>query len=327
MEELATKIRDLLRNSTGRQISVEIEPPTLGKSINGVFRVLDPLVEKGIKYVNITYHPEHVLAYVEQNNQRYTIAQRRRPGTVGVAGAIQARYASKGVEAVPHVICTGFTRHDVEEYVIDLAFLGIENIMALRGDTSRDPTGRKLPFTRMPGGHAYASELIEQMVDLRRGVYVGAEGGEPIDFCIGAACYPEGHPESRSLDEELCWLRAKVDAGADYLVTQMFFDNDVYKRFVDRARKAGVEAPIVPGIKILASYRHLETLPSIFHCSIPEKLRKAALEKAKNGKDLRSIGVDWCVEQCRDLIDYGVPGIHFYATRNSPVEEVINRIS
>ncbi len=323
---MATKIRDLLKNSSGKQISVEIEPPTLGRSIKGVFKVLDPLVEKGIKYVNITYHPEHVLTYVEQNNERYPISQRRRPGTVGAAGAIQARYASRGVEVVPHVICTGFTKHDVEEYIIDLAFLGIENIMALRGDTSRDPTDRRLPFMRMPGGHAYASELIEQIVDLRKGVYVGAEEGEPIDFCIGAACYPEGHPESRSEEEELRWLKAKVDAGADYLATQMFFDNELYKRFVDRARKVGIEVPIVPGIKILASRRHLETLPSIFHCSVPEKLRKAALEKTNSEKDLRSVGIDWCVEQCHDLIDYGVPGIHLYTTRNSPVEEVIKRI-
>ncbi len=311
---------------SGKQISVEIEPPTLGKSINGVFRVLDPLVEMGIRYVDITYHPEHVLAYVEHDNQRFPVSQRRKPGTVGVAGAIQARYAAKGTEAVPHVICTGFTKYDVEEYVIDLAFLGIVNTMALKGDTSKDMEGKRLPFKRTPGGHAYANELIEQIVNLRKGIYVGAGEGDPIDFCVGAACYPEGHPESRSSEEELRWLKAKVDAGADYLVTQMFFDNGVYKRFVERARNAGIDVPIVPGIKPLASRRHLEGLPSIFHCSIPEKLRKAVLEREGNEKEVRRVGVEWCAEQCLDLIDCGAPGIHLYATRSSPIVEVMKRI-
>jgi len=228
---------------------------------------------------------------------------------------------------VPHVICTSFTKYNIEEYLIDLGFLGIENVMALRGDPPNDPNGRKTSFMRTPGGCAHANELIQQIINLRKGSYVGAREGDPIDLCVGAACYPEGHPESKSEDEDLRWVKTKVDAGADYLVTQMFFDNDAYRRFVDRAKNAGIDVPIIPGIKILASHRHLETLPSIFHCSIPEKLRKTALEKAKNGKDLRSIGIDWCVEQCRDLIDYGVPGIHFYATRNSPVAEVIKRLS
>jgi len=320
------KIRDLLGHRTGRIVSVEVEPPTLGKSINNVFKILDPLVEKGIKYVNITYHPEHVLGYVQYNNQKVPVSQRRKPGTVGAAGAIQARYAAKGVEAVPHVICTGFTTHDVEEYVIDLAFLGIENIMALRGDTPRDSSGNRLPFTRMPGGHAYANELIEQIANLRKGIYVGAQEGDPIDFCIGAACYPEGHPESKSPEQELKWLKAKQEAGADYLVTQMVFDNDVYRRFVDKARSSGIDIPIVPGIKPLASRRHLEILPSLFHCSIPEGLRAKVLKKGKDEKEIGDVGVEWCVEQCLDLIHCGAPGIHLYATRRSPIVEVVDRL-
>ena len=320
------KVLDLLKTGGKKRISVEIEPPTLGKSIKGVFKILDPLIEMGIKYVNITYHPEQVLAHAEHDSERFQVSQRRKPGTVGVTGAIQARYASKGVEAVPHVICTGFTKYDVEEYVIDLAFLGIENIMALRGDTPRDSEGKRLPFKRMSQGHAYANELIGQIVDLRRGVYTGAREGDPIDFCVGAACYPEGHPESRSSEEELRWLKAKVDAGADYLVTQMFFDNNVYKRFVDTARNAGIVVPIVPGVKPLTSRRHLEVLPSIFHCSIPEKLRTSVLEKERSEKEERKVGVEWCAEQCLDLVDCGAPGIHLYSTRSSSIAEVMKRI-
>jgi len=321
------KVIDLLRKGTGKPISVEIEPPTLGKSIDSVFKVLDPLVEAGVKYVNITYHAEHVVGYVEYNNERFPVSQRGRPGTVGVAGAIQARYASKKIEAVPHVICTGFTKYDVEEYLIDLRFLGIENIMALRGDAPKGPDGIKLRFTRMPGGYAHANELIEQIVNLRKGGYVGAKEGDPIDFCIGAACYPEGHPESNSPQEELRWLKVKADTGAEYLVTQMFFDNDVYKRFVEKSRELGIETPIIPGIKALASRRHLENLPSIFHCSIPEELRTAVLKQGDDEKKVRNVGVDWCVEQCRDLIDYGAPGIHLYATRSSAIREVVERIT
>jgi len=321
------KVIDLLRKGDGKQISVEIEPPTLGKSIDSVFEVLDPLVEEGIKYVNITYHAEQLVGYVEHDKASFPVSERRRPGTIGIAGAIQARYASKKIEAVPHVICTGFTKYDVEEYLIDLRFLGIENVMALRGDAPKGPDGTKLRFTRMPGGYAHANELIEQIVKLREGVYAGAEEGEPIDFCIGAACYPEGHPESSSLEEELRWLKLKTDAGAEYLVTQMFFDNDVYKRFVERSRKMGIEIPIVPGIKPLASRRHLKSLPSTFHCSIPESLRTTVLKQGDDDKRVRNVGVDWCVEQCRDLIDYGIAGIHLYATRSSTIREVVERIA
>ena len=320
------RVVDLLRMGNGRVISVEIEPPTLGKSIDGVFKVLDPLVEAGIRYVNITYHAEHLVGYVEDNNGRYPVSQRRRPGTVGVAGAIQARYASQKMEAVPHVICTGFTKYDVEEYLIDLRFLGIENVMALRGDAPKGPDEEKLPFTRMPGGYAHANELIEQIVKLRKGKYVGAKEGDPIDFCIGAACYPEGHPESKFPEEELQWLKAKVDAGAEYLVTQMFFDNDAYRQFAEETKRLGIEIPIVPGIKPLSSRRHLETLPSTFHCSVPEELRTEVLKQGYDEKKVRKIGVDWCVEQCRGLIEYGVPGIHLYATRSPAVREVAERI-
>lgn len=320
------KIIDLLKKSERKQISVEIEPPMIGKSISSVFETLDPLVKAGIRYVNITYHAEQIVDYIALNNERFPVSQRRKPGTVGVAGAIQSRYTSRGVEAVPHVICTSFTKYDIEEYLIDLGFLGIENVMALRGDPPNDPNGRKTSFMRTPGGCAHANELIQQIINLRKGSYVGAREGDPIDLCVGAACYPESHPESKSEDEDLRWVKTKVDAGADYLVTQMFFDNDVYWRFVEKARNVGIEIPIVPGIKPLASRRHLDVLPSTFHCTFPEELRRTVERESDNQAKVRKVGIEWCVRQCRELLKGGAPGIHLYAARRSPAEEVVKGI-
>ncbi|MFH0848792.1 MAG: methylenetetrahydrofolate reductase [archaeon] len=320
------RITDLIQKRGGKQISVEVEPPMLGRSISSVFKVLDPVIKAGVRYVNITYHAEQIVDYIELNNGRFPISQRRKPGTVGVAGAIQSRYASKGVEAVPHVICTSFTKYDIEEYLIDLGFLGIQNVMALRGDPPSDASGKKTSFMRAPGGCAHANELIRQIVNLKKGLYVGAAEGDPIDFCVGAACYPEGHPESKSSDEDLRWVKAKVDAGADYLVTQMFFDNDIYRRFVEKARNVGIEVPIVPGIKPLTSSRHLDILPNFFHCTIPEELEKAVLRESNNEANVRKVGIKWCVQQCRELLKDNAPSIHLYAARRSPLIEVVEGI-
>ncbi len=320
------KVTEILRKGETAPISIEIEPPILGKSINHVFKALDRLVEVGTRYVNITYHAEQVVGYTEENNEIFPISQKRKPGTVGVAGAIQTRYASRQIQAVPHVICTSFTKYDAEEYLIELGFLGVKNVMALRGDPVPAVGGAKTAFKSVPAGYSHANELIEQIVNLRRGLYVGAREGDAIDFCIGAACYPEGHPESTSPEDDLRWAKAKVEAGADYLVTQMFLDNSVYKRFVEKARKRGINVPIVAGIKPLTSRRHLETLPSIFHCSVPEELRAAVHNQGENEENIRNVGIEWCVKQCKDLISYGVPGIHFYASRASPVREVVERI-
>jgi len=320
------KVIDKLRSGDGRIISVEIEPPNLGRSVRDVFDVLDPLVNLGIQYIDITYHPEQIVAYVQENGERFAVSQRKKPGTSGVAGAILGRYGNR-VQTVPHVICTGFTRHATEEYLVELAYLGIENLMALRGDSPKGPNGEHLEFTRTRGGHEHANELIRQIVDLRNGTYVGAKEGEPLDFCVGAACYPEGYSRNQSTEDDLRWIKEKVQAGADYLVTQMFFDIDVYKRFVEKTRKIGIEVPIVPGLKPISVHRHLQVLPEIFGCSIPKQLADQIERYRESKDDLKKVGVDWCVRQCQDLKEFGSPSLHFYAARGSPIEDVVRGLS
>jgi methylenetetrahydrofolate reductase (NADPH) len=319
------RVIDALRGD-GRSTSVEIEPPAIGGGIAEVFAMLDPLVELGIRYVDITYHAEQIVGYIEHNGTAFPVSQRKKPGTVGIAGAIRERYRARGVEPVPHVICTGFTQYATEEYLVELAFLGIENVLALRGDAPRGPDGAPLPFTPAPGGHAYAQGLIRQIANLKQGLYVGAREGQPIDFCIGAACYPEGYTPSIAWEDELRWLKAKVEAGAEYLVTQMFFDNDAYWRFVRRVRQAGIEVPIVPGIKPLSTYRHLTALPAIFGCAIPPALRQRVERYRNSPDDIRKVGVQWCLEQCAALRAAGTPGLHFYAARRGPIREVLKQL-
>ncbi|MBI5398902.1 methylenetetrahydrofolate reductase [Candidatus Woesearchaeota archaeon] len=319
------KAIDALKQSNGGLISVEIEPPMVGRSIKEVFDVLDPLVDCGVAYVDITYHPEQIIGHVKVNGDSFPVSMRKKPGTVGVAGAILGRYGSRGVVPVPHVICTGFTKYSTEEYLIELGFLGVENVMALRGDPAGGIESRQ-QFCPAPGGHAHANELVMQIADLKRGVYVGAKSGESIDFCVGAGCYPEGHAESRSPDEELRWLKMKVYAGVDYLTTQMFFDNEKYYRFVESAARAGITVPIVPGIKPLTSISHLRMLPGIFGCSIPRTLAQLVERHQKNPDDVKKTGIEWCIDQCRDLREHGVPSLHFYAARNAPIIEIIRAL-
>ena len=309
-----------------RAVSVEIEPPSVGKGIAEIFDLLDPLVEMGIRYIDITYHVEQIVDYVAHNGTLFPVSQRKKPGTAGVAGAIRERYKAWGIEPVPHVICTGFSQYATEEYLVDLAFLGIENVLALRGDAPRGPDGSALPFVPAPAGHAYAQGLIQQITALKQGHYMGAHEGQAIDFCIGAACYPEGYDASRSTHDELQWLKAKVDAGAEYLVTQMFFDNDAYWRFVERAQQVGIEVPIVPGIKPLSTFKHLTMLQTIFGCSIPAALRHRVERYQAHPEDVRKAGVQWCLEQCTALRAAGAPSLHFYAARRAPIREILKQL-
>ncbi len=317
------KVIDALRQGERNILSVEIEPPVIGASVQQVYDLLDPLVALGISYVDITYHPEQIVRHVTQHGQILPIVQRKKPGTVGVAGAITGRYKIKGVEAVPHVICTGFTADETEEYLIDLAFLGVENVLALRGDPPKGLDGKYLPFVQTPGGHAHATSLVQQITALRNAKYIGAQSGAPLDFGVGAACYPEGHVKSRSLKSEMYWLKAKVDVGTEYLVTQMFFDATIYARFVDCVQRHHVDVPIVPGIFPISAYRYVETLPLYFHCSIPSDLA-TALEQYKGSKeDMKNVGIEWSVAQCMELRKYGAPSLHFFATRNAPINDVL----
>jgi methylenetetrahydrofolate reductase (NADPH) len=320
------RVLDALTRGDGNCFSVEVEPPSLGQSLADLFDLTDPLVERGIRYIDITYHAEHIVGYVTHHGQRFPVSQRKKPGTAGVAGAIRERYKHRGVEPVPHVICTGFTQYATEEYLVELAFLGIENVVALRGDGLKGPDGQSLPFIPTVGGHAYADGLIKQIVNLGKGIYASAHEGHPLAFCIGAACYPEGYSTATDWDKELEWLKVKVDTGADYLVTQMFFANEAYWRFVERSHHVGINVPIVPGIKPLTTLKHLEVLPQVFGCTLPEALVKRIDKHRENRDDIRKVGIDWSVEQCVALRAAGAPSLHFYAARRSPVKEIIEQL-
>src|SRR3989344_65833 len=314
------------RIKQGNVISVEIEPPVLGESIQRVYDVLDPLVELGIAYVDITYHPEEVVGFVERGDQRFPLHRRKKPGTVGVAGALVGRYQKQGIEPVPHVICTGFNRHETEEYLIELSYLGVQNVLALRGDPARGPDGKFVPFAAVPGGHERAGSLVRQIADLRSSTYVGAETGMPVDFCIGAACYPEKHSLAQSLQADINALKEKVEQGVDYLVTQMFFDVDMYSRFVEKTAAVGIAVPIVPALFPFTSYKYVTSLPSFFGCSIPAELASRAEQYKKKSEEMRKLGIEWCVQQCEALRKCGAPSLHFYLHRNAPVAEVIKLI-
>jgi len=323
------KVTDILKEKKGKAISVEIEPPLRGKSINDVWETLDPLVELGINYINITYHPKDII----KNEKGVLVYQRKRPGTRRITRGIIRRYGTKGIEPVPHIICTEFTKYGAQKALIKFNNdLGIENVMALMGDTPK-LNGKFTEFKPKKRWHSHAGGLIKEISNLKLGVYLDKWGrylegveGEPIDFCIGAACYPEGYYESQTLDENIKYTKAKIDAGADYLVTQLFFDNNAYLRFVEEAIKAKINVPIIPGIFPISLYGHLKKLPEVFGCLIPKELRDS-IGKYKDNKDgIRKAGIEWCVNQCLDLLKNGAPSLHFFANRGAPVEEVIKEI-
>jgi|FLOH01.1.fsa_nt_gi methylenetetrahydrofolate reductase (NADPH) len=307
-------------------LSVEIEPPLLRKGITGVYEVLDPLVNLGIKYVDITYHSERIIEYAQRNGfGQVPITTRKKPGTLGVAGAIIGRYAGK-IDPVPHVICTSFTKYDTENLLAELDFLGVNNILALRGDPPRDRTGQFMTFESMPHGNANATELIEQVDDLRRAVYVAAKPGRSIDFCIGAACYPEKYAESTSLDHDIDVMKAKVDAGAEYFVTQMFFNNEKYFDFIELVNKNGLNIPIVPGITPVSSYGQLEVIPRVFNTEIPAVLKKQMEPYCKDAAAVEEIGLNWAISQTQELIRAGTKSLHFYASRGAKIKELLEGI-
>ena len=287
-------------------ISFEVLPPLKGGSMQAIFDTLDPLMEFKPPFIDVTYHREDFV-YQKRDGKFYEkVSIRKRPGTVGICAAIMHRY---GVDAVPHLICGGFSKEETENALIDLAFLNINNVLALRGD-ARKFDGK---FVREPEGHNYAVELVGQIADMNKGSYLDSsiENGNKTDFCIGIAGYPEKHFESPSLGSDLEWTKAKVDAGADYIVTQMFFDNQKYFDYVKRCRAAGINVPIVPGLKPVTKKYQLNALPRIFHLDLPDDLSKAIL-KAKDAEARRRVGIEWLIEQSKELKKAGVPCLHYY---------------
>lgn len=262
-------------------------------------------------FIDVTYHREEYTYKELPNGLLEKQVVRKRPGTVGICAAIQNKYK---VDAIPHILCGGFNKEDTENFLIDLHFLGIDNVVALRGDAVKSETY----FTPEPTGHAYAVDLVKQIDAMNHGQYIddSIENTATTDFCIGVAGYPEKHMEAPSLDSDLHFLKKKVEAGASYVVTQMFFDNQKYFSFVDKCRQAGIEVPIIPGLKPMATAKQLNLIPHRFHVDLPEPLIKEVI-KNRDNKQVRQVGIEWCVDQSKELIDFGVPFLHYYSMGKS----------
>lgn len=304
------KVTDHLKAAKETLFSFEILPPLKGKSIQSIYDGIDPLMEFNPKFVNVTYHREEFIYKERENGLLEKIAIRKRPGTVGICAAIMNKY---DVDAVPHLICGGFNKEETENALIDLQFLGIDNVLALRGDSIKTEAN----FRPHKDGHEYAVELIDQITEMNKGNYLIDDIKlEPTDFCIGAAGYPEKHFEAMNLTTDLKYLKAKVDAGADYIVTQMFFDNSKYFAFMEACRAIGIDVPIIPGLKPIKSLNHISFLPKFFHIDYPDELSKELL-KCKTNDDVRTVGIEWGIQQSKELKSAGVPCIHYYTMSNS----------
>lgn len=304
------KVIDHLREAKDTLFSFEILPPLKGKSIQSIYQGIDPLMEFKPKFINVTYHREEYVYKERENGLLQKMSVRKRPGTVGICAAIMNKYH---VDAVPHLICGGFNREETENALIDLQFLGIDNVLALRGDSIKTES----TFAPQPGGHEHAVDLVKQIKEMNSGnLMVEETTMEPTDFCIGVAGYPEKHFEAMNFSTDLLYLKQKVDAGASYIVTQMFFDNKKYFDFVDACRKAGITVPIIPGLKPIKVLNHISFLPKFFHIDFPEELSKELL-KCRSNEDVANVGIEWGINQSKELKKAGVPCIHYYTMSNS----------
>ena len=305
-----TKITKYFEEAEGKTLfSIEIIPPMKGQHLGELMSHIEPLMEFKPPFIEVTYHREE---YVEKvvDGVAKRIPIRKRPGTLGICASIMQRFQ---IEAVPHVICGGFTKEETEDFLIDLHYLGIENALLLRGDQEKGETH----FVPKPGGHAYANELVEQVAAMNKGILLHEETESlPTNFCIGVAGYPEKHIDAVSFEADLRYLKQKVDAGADYIVTQMFFDNAKYFDFVQKCREMGINVPIIPGLKPLATERQLDILPEIFHLEIPSDF-VAEARKCANNAAIKQLGIEWAVQQGKELIQAGVPALHFYTMSKS----------
>jgi len=300
------KVTDIIRESGKTIFSFELLPPLKGNDASRINRTIESLLDFNPGYINITTHRDEI-EYKEQPDGTITRKTvRKRPGTVAIAAAIQHKY---NIPVVPHILCGGFTKSETEHVLIDLNLMGIRNVLALRGD------GRKgdSVFRPEPEGHAHANELVEQIVNLKNGKYLDPDlkNNHPMDFCIGVAGYPEKHLEAPNRETDLLYLKQKVDAGADYIVTQMFFDNAVYFSFVEKCRQMGITVPIIPGIKPIALKNQVTVLPKIFSIDLPPELVKA-LSACRNDEEAKKVGTEWAIHQSKELVAAGVPSLHIY---------------
>jgi methylenetetrahydrofolate reductase (NADPH) len=312
------KVTEYFERANGKTlVSFEVLPPLKGGSMKAIFDTLDPLMEFKPPFVDVTYHREEFIYRQMPSGYYEKVAIRKRPGTVGICAALMHRY---GVDAVPHLICGGFSKEDTENALIDLNFLNINNVLAIRGD-ARKFDGKFVPEEK---GNHFALDLVKQVQAMNKGSYLDDEitEGEPTDFCIGIAGYPEKHFESPSLGSDLAFTKAKIEAGANYIVTQMFFDTKHYFDYVKLCRDNGINVPIVPGIKPLTRAYQLTSIPRLFHVNMPEDLVNE-VGKAKTKEAVKEVGIEWCIQQSQELKAAGVPCLHYYTMGDA---ETIRRI-
>lgn len=313
------KITEHIQKANGKCLfSFEILPPLKGQNIQCIFDAIDPLMEFQPPFIDVTYHREEYEFKELENGLLQKKVVKKRPGTVGICAAIQSKYE---VDAVPHVLCGGFTKEDTENLLIDLDFLGIDNLVALRGDALKN----EIYFKPEKEGNAYASELVSQISNLNQGIYLDEDlkNTSKTDFCIGVAAYPEKHLEAPSLDSDIHFLKQKIKNGADYIITQMFFDNQKYFDFVAKCRQAGITVPIIPGLKPITTKKQLNLIPHRFFVQLPDELIMQVV-KATNNDAVKEVGIAWCIQQSKELVAAGVPVLHYYSMGKS---ETIQRIA
>ncbi|CAM3723700.1 methylenetetrahydrofolate reductase [NAD(P)H] [Mucilaginibacter galii] len=316
------KITEHIDNAKGKTLfSFELLPPMKGQSMEGIYKAIDPLMEFNPPFIDVTSSREDLFYSETPDGNIKKATYRKRPGTVAVCAAIKHKYR---VDTVPHLICGGFTKEETEYALIDLQFLGIDNVLVLRGDARKADPG----FIPTPGGHCYATDLLEQVTNMNNGIYLHEyqDSSYKTDFCIGVAAYPEKHFEAPNLKTDFKYLKQKVDNGANFIVTQMFFDNSKYKAFVNLCRENGINVPIIPGLKPITTAKQLVNLPKIFHIDIPEDLSDA-IHACKNDKDVKEVGIEWMINQCKELVKFGVPVLHFYTMGNpEPTKRIARAI-
>ena len=315
------KVTDHIKNAKGNTLfSFELIPPQKGRSIKELYNNIDPLIEFKPPFIDVTTSREEFI-YIDKEGLLDKKLTRMRPGTVGICASIKHKY---DVDTIPHVLCGGFTKEETEYLLVDCHYLGIDNVMALRGDAMKE----EKYFTPTKGGHCYANELVTQIVNMNNGKFLHEviEGDNQSNFCVGVAAYPEKHMEAPSMDADIRRLKNKVDAGADYVVTQMFFDNKRYFSFVEKARAAGIEVPIIPGIKPVAVKRHLQLLPQVFKLDMPDELVRA-VESCKTNKEVREVGIEFAIQQSKELMEYGVPVLHYYSMGKSDnIRKIVSNV-
>lgn len=302
------KVTQHIENAQGKPLfSFEILPPMKGQNIQSIFDSIDPLMEFNPPFIDVTYHREEIELKELPSGLLERKVVKKRPGTVGICAAIQNKYQ---VDAIPHILCGGFTKEDTENFLIDLDFLGIQNVVALRGDAIKS----EIYFRPEKDGHGYATELVSQIANLNKGIYLDddLQNTSQTDFCIGVAGYPEKHMEAPSMDSDIYFLKQKIRNGADYIVTQMFFDNQRFFDYVAKVRAAGITVPIIPGLKPIATKKQLNLIPHRFKVDLPDDLIMAVV-KAKDNDAVRQIGIEWCIEQSKGLVAAGIPVLHYYS--------------